>query len=72
MRGRASAIKAQALASSDARMAEFVEIDKRRIELEREAKLVQDQTDRLLFRNVFIGLGIFIIILVVISLVILL
>jgi hypothetical protein len=72
MRGRASAIKAQALASSDARMAEFVEIDKRRIELEREAKLVQDQTDRLLFRNVFIGLGIFIFILVVISLVILL
>ncbi|MGD8730701.1 MAG: zinc ribbon domain-containing protein, partial [Anaerolineales bacterium] len=72
MRQRASAIKAEAQSSSDARMAEFVEMDRRRIQLEREAVLVQQEKDRLLFRNVAIGIGIFLLVVVLISLVILL
>lgn len=72
MRSRAGVLKEEARVSSEVRMAEFVEIDRRRIEREREESYVQKLRDRLLFRNVAIGLGVFLLIVVVVTLVVIL
>jgi hypothetical protein len=72
MRIQASTIKEQARLSSEARMAGLAEIDQRRIEHEHAELFAQQQRDRQLFRNVAIGLGIFLFIVATISLVILL
>lgn len=72
MRTRAGTIKEQARLSSDARMAEFIQIDQRRIEHERADLYAQQQRDRRLYRNVALGFGIFLFLVAAISLVILL
>lgn len=72
MRNRAGEIKDQALKSSDIRMAGFREIDQRRIESEQAAMQAQRERDRRLFRYVAFALGLFMLIVAVISLVVLL
>jgi Fe2+ transport system protein B len=72
MRARAGAIQEEARISSDARMAEFVEIDRQRIEREHEQSYARQLRDRQLFRNVAIGLGLFLLFVAIVTLVILL
>jgi hypothetical protein len=72
MRSRASEIKEKERASSEVRMAGFKKIDRRRMEFERKQLLAQRLRDRRLFRNVAIGLGLFFLIVTIISLVVLL
>lgn len=71
MRSRAGAIQEEARVSSDARMAEFMEVDRRRIEGEHEALLAQQEHDRRLFRNLAIGMGVFFLLIAAATLVIL-
>jgi predicted amidophosphoribosyltransferase len=72
MRARAGVLKEEARVSSEVRMTEFVKIDRRRIEREREESYIQQLRDRLLFRNVAIGLGVFLLIVAVVTLVVIL
>lgn len=72
MRFRNEAIKEEERLSSDVRMSGFVEIDRRRIEAEHESLLAQQALDKRLFRNVAIGLGLFLLFVAIVSLVILL
>ncbi len=72
MRSQASAIKEAARLSSEARMAGLNEVDQRRIEHERAERYAQEQRDQQLFRNLAIGIGIFLLMIAAISLVILL
>jgi hypothetical protein len=71
MRSRAGAIQEEARVSSDARMAEFMEVDRRRIKGEHEALRAQQEHDRRLFRNLAIGMGVFLLLIAVATLVIL-
>lgn len=72
MRSRAGAIQEQARQSSETRMAEFMEIDRRRLQSEHEALAARQEQDRRVFRSLAIGLGIFFFIIAVATLVILL
>ena len=69
MRERAGQIKENAQISSEQRMAGFREIDDRRLEAERQDMLAQHDRDRRLFRSVAIGLGVFLIVVAIMSLI---
>jgi hypothetical protein len=71
-RSHANLIKDVERVSSDKRMAGFVEIDRRRLEYEREAQKLQEYKDRQLFRGLALGLGIFLLLIAVVTLVIIL
>jgi hypothetical protein len=63
-------LKAAEADASEVRMEVFLEIDRKRKTAEREAALMQEEADRQLFRYVRIGLGIFLAIVAVASLII--
>ena len=69
-RDQANILKAAEAHASDARMEDFLEIDRKRKAAESEAAFIQEETDRQLFRYVRIGLGIFLAIVAVASLII--
>lgn len=69
-RAQANTLKAAEAHASEARMEDFLEIDRKRKTAEREAALIQEETDRQLFRYVRIGLGIFLTIVAITSLII--
>lgn len=71
-RNTANELKAAEARSSEVRMGNFIEIDRKRKTAEREAALIQQEADRQLFRYVRIGLGIFLAIVAVSSLIIIL
>lgn len=68
-RAQANTLKAAEAHASEARMEDFLEIDRKRKTAEREAALIQEETDRQLFRYVRIGLGIFLTIVAIASLI---
>jgi hypothetical protein len=72
VRQQANALKAAEALSSQSRMEDFLEIDRQREAAQREAALRQKEADRMLFRNVGIGLGVFFAIVVIASLILLL
>ena len=63
-------MKAAEASASEVRMEDFLEIDRKRKAAEREAAVMQEEADRQLFRYVRIGLGIFLAIVAVASLII--
>ncbi len=69
-RAQANTLKAAEAHASEARMEDFLEIDRKRKTAEREAALIQEETDHQLFRYVRIGLGIFLTIVAIASLII--
>ena len=69
-RETANELKASEARASEARMEDFIEIDRTRKTAEREAALIQQEADRQLFRYVRIGLGIFLAIVAITSLII--
>ncbi|MCK4740737.1 MAG: hypothetical protein KAS80_00490, partial [Anaerolineales bacterium] len=69
-RSQANTLKAAEAHASEARMEDFLEIDRKRKTAEREAALIQEETDHQLFRYVRIGLGIFLTIIAIASLII--
>lgn len=69
-RDQANVLKATEAHASEARMEDFLEIDRKRKAAEREAALLQEEADRQLFRYVKIGLGTFLAIVAVASLII--
>lgn len=69
-RDQANTLKAAEASASEARMENFIETDRKRKVAEREAALLQEEADRQLFRYVRIGLGIFLAIVAVVSLLI--
>ncbi|TEU00067.1 MAG: hypothetical protein E3J30_03245 [Anaerolineales bacterium] len=69
-RAQANTLKAAEAHASEARMEDFLEIDRKCKTAEREAALIQEETDRQLFRYVRIGLGIFLTIVAITSLII--
>ena len=69
-RAQANTLKAAEAHASEARMEDFLEIDRKRKTAEREAALIQEETDHQLFRYVRIGLGIFLTIIAIASLII--
>jgi len=71
-RQQANSLKAAEALSSETRMEDFLEIDRKRETAQRTAALQQKEADRILFRNVGIGLGIFFAIVVIASIFLLL
>jgi len=71
-RHQANSLKATEAQASEARMEDFLEIDRKRKTGEREAAIMQQEADRLLFRHVKIGLGIFLAVVAIASLLIIL
>ena len=69
-RDQANTLKAAEASASEVRMEDFLEIDRKRKAAEREAAVIQEEADRQLFRYVRIGLGIFLAIVAVASLII--
>ncbi|TET33452.1 MAG: hypothetical protein E3J69_07690 [Anaerolineales bacterium] len=69
-RDQANTLKAAEADASEVRMEVFLEIDRKRKTAEREAALMQEEADRQLFHYVRIGLGIFLAIVAVASLII--
>ena len=69
-RDQANMLKTAEAHASESRMEPFLEIDRKRNAAEREAALIQEEADRQLFRYVRIGLGIFLAIVAVASLII--
>ena len=53
-------------------MSRFQDVDHRRLSAEREAQIIQQERDRLLIRNVLIGVGVFLGIVAIIALIVLL
>ncbi|MEJ2011446.1 MAG: hypothetical protein P8X64_04385 [Anaerolineales bacterium] len=53
-------------------MTQLREIDRRRLDAERSAQILQDEKDRLLLRNVLLGVGIFLGIVAIIALIVIL
>jgi hypothetical protein len=72
LKGQAREIKAQAEVHSQARMTDFQEVDHRRIESEREASVQQRLKDQIIFKYTAIGLGSFLLLVAIISLIVLL
>ena len=69
-RNQANTLKAAEAHASEARMDDFLEIDRKRKEADREAALIQEEADRQLVSYVKIGLGIFLAIVAVASIII--
>jgi hypothetical protein len=69
-REQANTLKAAEAHASESRMEPFLEIDRKRKAAEREAALIQEEADHQLFRYVKIGIGIFLAIVAVASLII--
>lgn len=69
-RDQANKLKATEARASEVRMEKFLEIDRKRKTAEREAATLQQKADRQLFRYVRIGLGIFLAIVAITSLII--
>lgn len=72
LREQAEQIKVQVNRESEARMSQFQDVDRRRLEAERMEDIAQREKDRLLLRNVMIGSGIFLAIVAIIALIVLL
>lgn len=70
IRSQADKIKTEAFAASQERYAQFEDIDRRRLQAEREDKLARAAQDRQLFLTVGIALGFFAIIIIVIAMVV--
>ncbi len=71
-RNTANELKVAEARASEVRMEDFIEIDRNRKAAEREAAAIQQEADRQLFRYVRIGIGIFLAIVAITSLVIIL
>jgi len=69
-RNQANKLKVAEAYASEARMEGFLEIDRKRKSAEREAAVRQQEADRQLFRYVKIGLGIFLAIVAIVSLIV--
>jgi hypothetical protein len=69
-RNQANKLKAAEAHASEARMEDFLEIDRKRKSAQREASVRQQEADRQLFRSVRIGLGIFLAIVAIVSLIV--
>ena len=69
-RDQANKLKASEARASEIRMDDFLEIDRKRKTAEREAAIFQQEADRQLFHYVRIGLGIFLAIVAITSLII--
>jgi hypothetical protein len=72
LKGQAAEIKAQAEMHSHARMSNFQDIDLRRIQSDREAADQQRLHDQKIFKYTAIGLGVFLLLVAIISLIVLL
>lgn len=72
LRGQAESIKARGNQEAEIRMTQFREIDRRRIDAERSAQILQKEKDRLLLRNVLLGVGIFLGLVAIIALIVIL
>jgi hypothetical protein len=72
LKGQAAEIKAEAEIHSHARMSNFQDIDLRRIRSEREAADQQKLHDQKIFKYTAIGLGAFLLLVAIISLIVLL
>jgi hypothetical protein len=72
MRGQAEGIKARSNQEAELRMTQFREIDQRRLDAERIAQIQQEEKDRLLLRNVLLGIGIFLGLVAIIALIVIL
>jgi hypothetical protein len=67
VRSQANKIKSEAFAASQERYSQFEDIDRRRLQAEREDQLARESQDRQLLITVGIALGIFAVILVVVA-----
>lgn len=68
IRSQADAIKTEAMAASQQRYAQFEEIDRKRLQAEREAHLARASQDRQLFLTVGVALIGFVLILILVAL----
>ncbi|TFH32889.1 MAG: hypothetical protein E4G99_12210, partial [Anaerolineales bacterium] len=70
LKGQAGVIQVQAEKHSQARMADFQEVDLQRIESERKASEQQRLHDRLIYKYTAISLGIFLLVVAIVSLIV--